>query len=218
MQRHTAVVALRKRQVSGVRRVLKQIRSFRVAGDADDFDLRLLLAIFPFEMFADRVLVRPGAAREGFVDDGDGRRARVVLFGKKASEQQWDAHRLKVARRDDVIADVDLLSAVELDGVSVTAALQRHADGEASRLRAWEIAGALKQLSVKTAPLLFGVPLPRQIESRRQQVFVREADVDRLRVAQRTQKQSRGAEQQQGQSDLCDDQRVAQTGAPPSAR
>src|SRR5262249_21786165 len=120
----------------------------------------------------DRILARPGALREGFVDDGDWRRARVILFSERASEQQQDAHCLKIARRDDVIAHIDLPPVVERNGVAITAALQRHADSEARRLHTREIANAFEQLLTKTASLLFGITLPAQIESRRQQVFV----------------------------------------------
>src|SRR5262249_41071282 len=75
-----------------------QVHVLRVSDDADD--LAGLVVVFHVNRhaFAERVLVRKVAPREGLVDDDDVAHLRRFLIGEQPPALEWDLHHAEVVR------------------------------------------------------------------------------------------------------------------------
>ena len=101
VKRHSGLVILRQRHVSGWVRGFADRAVLAVAHDSDDLTPRTLRAA-ETEPFPDYVLTFKVAAHERLVDDRGQRRACAVLCYEVAASKQCDAHRLKILQPDDV--------------------------------------------------------------------------------------------------------------------
>src|SRR5262245_26055981 len=208
------LIMLKQRQVEHRRPCcFKQVTAFDVARHADDFGRLIgVRSHLQLQPLAQRVFIRPNAARQSLIDDRNARRLRVIALGKLAAQQQRDVHRLQIARRDEVLEGLypPVVFPLRINSVLPAAVVQRQCVRKSCRLYAGQRLQAFKELSMEALALGLVVILFAEVNPRRQHALDFIACVNAARIAQSPDAQPCGDEQRERERDLCHYQRPAQ--------
>lgn len=168
---------------------------------------------------SDRVFALEESADKLFVDDADARCSRV-LFAEVASRDAGNAESFKVigpghVELDDVLA-LRLGAAGDFETVGTMAHRERYTVGGGGGDDAWERGDAFPHGTEKLDGTLGGVAVKLWVDGHHDDTARAKADVDSGGVFEAAEEESGGAEQDEGERDLRDDERAAQ--APAMAR
>ena len=205
---------LRKRKVDEELRLFVKKKIFPGAGHANDFNVSFVL--FRAEVFADSALAGPDFFGKGFVDNGDlGRRGRVRI-GESPALNHGSTAGAKIAGLDFVVPRsfrfgfivYDLAFGENVDERIVVAHGDIGADGRIAH--AGQGTKPFRHLLIELLAAFFRIALKAEVHTHHERVVHAKAHVHVSGIFQAANEKAGAGEKQERDSDLGDDERVAE--------